>query len=136
MDQRLGHSLKYLAAKEKRQQLIEERKRKADEEALDRESKRSRTDGQPVANLEDLTAKAIVALTDQIATSTDKFYNMLYGERAKEVKVADQKELQREVLADQLLHTQTAEIRDLSKAAQHVSLKGSGVYLDDFDLRI
>lgn len=136
MDQRLGHSLKYLAAKEKRQQLIEERKRKADEEALDRESKLSRTDGQPVANLEDLTAKAIVALTDQIATSTDKFYNMLYGERAEEVKVADQKELQREVLADQLLHTQTAEIRDLSKAAQHVSLKGSGVYLDDFDLRM
>jgi chromatin structure-remodeling complex subunit RSC1/2 len=137
MDQRLGHSLKYLAAKEERQKLIEEKKRKArDEDALDRESKRSRNSGQPVASIEDLTAKAVVILADQIASRTDEFYSMLYGERAEEVKAADQKERERKELAGQLLQKQTAQIRHLSKASQQVSLKGSAVYMDDFDLRI
>ncbi|KAL2009247.1 hypothetical protein VTN00DRAFT_7441 [Thermoascus crustaceus] len=136
----LGHSLKYLAAKEERRKLVEEKKRKDAHEREEREEavKRRRADENKALaeKVEVLTEKAIDVFANQISSGTDELYKMLYGDRAEEAKLADIKERERKTLADRLSQKQTAQIQAQSKTPSFISLKGGAMYLDDIDPRI
>ncbi|KAL1962791.1 hypothetical protein VTN77DRAFT_9160 [Rasamsonia byssochlamydoides] len=141
-EKRLGHSLKYLAAKaakEERRRAMEQEKRKAAEDEMDVEqpSKRPRTDEQKAlaAEVENLTEKALNLLANQVAAGTDEFYKAVYGDKAEEAKMADRKERERQVLAEKLSEKTTAQITALSKkvTSNSLDLKRSGVYLADLN---
>lgn len=78
---KLGHSLKYLAAKEERQKKVAERKRKREEDQKQRddEAKRQRADEETalVARVEALAPKAIACMLQQVASGTDELYQAL-----------------------------------------------------------
>lgn len=136
----LGHSLKYLAAKEERRKLVEEKKRKDAHEREEREeaAKRRRADENTALaeKVELLTEKAIDVFANHISSGTDELYKMLYGDRAEEAKLADIEERERKILADRLSQKQTAQIQAQSKTPSFISLKGGAMYLDDIDPRI
>jgi chromatin structure-remodeling complex subunit RSC1/2 len=139
-EKRLGHSLKYLAAKaakEERLRVIEREKRKVAEDDADIEqsAKRPRTDEQIAlaAKVENLTEKALDLLANQVAAGTDGFYKAVYGERAEEAKMADRKKREWRVLADKLSERKAAQIAAFSKdlSSDSLDLKRGGVYLED-----
>ncbi|KAJ9203045.1 hypothetical protein DTO164E3_1513 [Paecilomyces variotii] len=141
VEQRLGHSLKYLAAKEERQKLIEEKKRKEANEQAEREraAKRKRADEQTALarKVQRLTEDAIRVLSEQISSGTDGYYKEHYGDKAEEAKLADLKKRQQQILKDRLSQEQTSQI--LAQSAQKrsfISLRGSAFYLDDIDPRV
>lgn len=140
-EKRLGHSLKYLAAKavkDEQRRAREQEKRRADEEAARTEqiAKRARLeeDHATAAKVEHLTEKAIAVLADQVTAGTDAFYQAIYGDRADEVKAADREEHHRQVLADKLSRKVTTRIQAQSAddlAPTIHDLRRSGVYLED-----
>ncbi|PWY65960.1 RSC complex subunit [Aspergillus sclerotioniger CBS 115572] len=135
VQQKLGHSLKYLAAKEERRKLVEAKKRKENHEQVGREVsvKRQRPDEEPAltAYMDTLTAKAMEALASQITDGTDKFYEILYQDKAGSTRRADTKAHERRLLGEQASQEETARILAHSKKMAFVSLKGTAMYLDD-----
>lgn len=140
VEQRLGHSLKYLAAKEERQKLIEEKKRKDVSERAEhqRAEKRQWVDEQDALarKVQRLTEDAIRILSDGIASGTDKFYKDWYGDKAEEAKLANIKKREQQILKERLSQEQTTEILTQSQKRAFVSLKGSAFYLDDVNPQI
>lgn len=140
-EKRLGHTLKYLAAKaakDEQRRVKAQEKRRAEEEAAQAEqtAKRARLEGDraTAAKVERLTEKAITVLTDQVVAGTDAFYRTVYGDRAEEVKAADRKEHERRVVADKVSRKVTTRINAQSTdglAPTITDLKRSGVYLED-----
>jgi chromatin structure-remodeling complex subunit RSC1/2 len=90
VQQKLGHSLKYLAAKEERRKLVEAKKRKEMEERVEREqrAKRQRADEETALadRVESLTTKALDTMTDHIVTGTGMIYKALYHDQAEGAK--------------------------------------------------
>jgi chromatin structure-remodeling complex subunit RSC1/2 len=140
LQQKLGHSLKYLAAKEERRKLVEQRKRKEDLERVDREErvKRLRADEETdlAVRVEALTAKAVDIMTSHVMVGTEKIYEHLYSNRAETAKQADAEARARRIIADRITQEKTAQIQAYSSKATAVSLKGSAMYMDDIDPRI
>ncbi|PWY67577.1 RSC complex subunit [Aspergillus heteromorphus CBS 117.55] len=140
VQQKLGHSLKYLAAKEERRKQAEAQKRKGSHEQEEREVavKRQRADDATAlaARVHVLTAKAVEALTCQVTDGTDKLYEMMYGDKAGDIRRVDTKARKQRILAGQVSEYETARILAHSKQAAFVSLKGSALYLDDAGPRV
>lgn len=140
VQQQLGHSLKYLAARDERRKRVEERKRKENDQREQREgnSKRIRTDEETAlaTRVETLTTKAVEIMASGILDGTNELYNALYKNRAEEVKRADAEALDRRILIDRLSREQTAQIRAHSMKTTFVNLKGNAVYMDDIDLTV
>jgi chromatin structure-remodeling complex subunit RSC1/2 len=138
---RLGHSLKYLAAKaakEEQRRAREQEKRQIEEEEAHAEqiAKRARleNDRAMAAKVESLTEKSVALLANQMVAGTNAFYQAVYGDRAEEIKAADRKEHARNILADRLSRKVTTQINSRSKdglALNIADLKRSGVYLED-----
>ena len=137
--QKLGHSLKYLAAKEERRKKVEQRKRKAHEQEGEREenAKRARADEEAVlaTRVESLTNRAIETMTNQVVAETNKVYKTLYQDQAEEARVADSRARVQRILMDQVAQGQTAAIKTHSQEATFVSLKGNAMYMDDIQPR-
>ncbi|KAH3563097.1 hypothetical protein KXV84_000747 [Aspergillus fumigatus] len=137
LQQKLGHSLKYLAAKAERRKLVEQRKRKDDLERVEREErvKRLRADEETslAAHVEALTAKAIEIMTSHVMIGTEKIYDHLYSNQAETAKQADADARARRITADHISQEKTAQIQAYSNKATTVSLKGSAMYMDDID---
>ena len=137
--QKLGHSLKYLAAKEERRKKVEQRKRKAHEQEGEREesAKRARADEEAVlaTRVESLTNRAIETITNQVVAETNKLYKALYQDQAEDAGAADSKAREQRILMDQVAQGQTAAIKAYSQDATFVSLKGNAMYMDDVQPR-
>jgi chromatin structure-remodeling complex subunit RSC1/2 len=135
--QKLGHSLKYLAAREERRQRVDAQKRKQAEEQEEREAsaKRIRADEETAlaARVETLTTKAIETMADQIVAGTSQFYETLYQGQAESTRQADLKARESRVLADRFPHEQTRQIQAHSTKPSFVSLKGNAMYMDEID---
>ncbi|KAL5332812.1 hypothetical protein BJX70DRAFT_382917 [Aspergillus crustosus] len=90
VQRKLGHSLKYLVAKEERRKLVEAKKRKGslEREESARALKRQRADEQTAlaARVEAAAEKAIEAMTKNIIDGTEQIYKTLYQDRANAVE--------------------------------------------------
>lgn len=132
---KLGHSLKYLAAKEERQKKATERKRKLaeDQSQRDEEAKRLRANEETAlaARVEALTPKAIECMLQHIASGTDELYKAFYRDQAASARTADNKARENRIQTDGLARQQTAQIQAQSNHGGFVSLKGSAMYLGD-----
>ncbi|KAL6233501.1 hypothetical protein BDW75DRAFT_187202 [Aspergillus navahoensis] len=137
VQQRLGHSLKYLAAKEERRKLVEAKKRKKSSEKEERERvlKRQRRDEQTAlaAQVEAVAEKAVELMTNEIIKGTDKIYKALYQDQAETAREADTKAREHRILEARATQAKTAQIQGSSTKPTFVSLKGSGMYLDEID---
>lgn len=132
---KLGHSLKYLAAKEERQKKVSERKRKRAEEQKqrDEEAKRQRADEETAlaARVEALAPKAIACMLQQVASGTDELYQTLSHDAADKARAVATEAREGRIQADRLARQQTAQIQAQSKNEGYVNLKGSAMYLGD-----
>ncbi|KAF7590179.1 hypothetical protein BBP40_003200 [Aspergillus hancockii] len=112
VQQKLGHSLKYLAAKEERRKLVEAKKRKEREEQVEREqmAKRQRADKETALadRIGSLTTKAIDTMTDHIVTGTDMIYKILCNGQLDEARQVNARALEQRVLADRINGEKTA----------------------------
>jgi chromatin structure-remodeling complex subunit RSC1/2 len=137
VQQRLGHSLKYLAAKEERRKLVEAKKRKetSEREERDRAAKRQRADAQTAlaARVEVAAEKAVEVMTKGILNGTDEIYKILYQQHAETARQADAKAREQRILADRAIQAKTAQIQANSIKTTFVSLKGKGIYMDEID---
>ncbi|RAL08414.1 putative RSC complex subunit (RSC1) [Aspergillus homomorphus CBS 101889] len=135
--QKLGHSLKYLAAKEERRRVVETKKRKEaqDQEAQKAIAKRQRADEKDAlaTQVEMLTVKALDTMTSHIQAGTDKLYEILYQDRAETARQADTMAHEQWKTADQISREKTAHIQAHSQNAKFISLKGSAMYMADAD---
>lgn len=133
VQQRLGHSLKYLAAKEERRKLVEQKKRKesSGREELEKSAKRQRADNETAlaAKVEDLTTLAIGTMTNQIELGTDIIYKFLYHDQAEKAKAAANQTREQKVLADHASRKRTAQILAHSERASFVSLKSNAMHM-------
>lgn len=131
----LGHSLKYLAAKEDHQKKVAERKRKKadDQTQRDEDAKRRRADAETAlaARIEKLTPKAVERMVQQVVAGTDHLYQAIYHEDADKAQAADTKTREHRVLADSLARRQTEQIQARSATEGFVSLEGSAMYPSD-----
>ncbi|KAL4919119.1 hypothetical protein BDW62DRAFT_179982 [Aspergillus aurantiobrunneus] len=137
VQQKLGHSLKYLAAKEERRKLVEAKKRResSEQEERDRAIKRQRADEQTalVAQAEAAAERAVEYMTKEIINGTGQIYEALYQDQAETAREADAKVREQRILADRVTRARTARIQGNSTKATFVSLKGSGMYMDEID---
>lgn len=131
----LGHSLKYLAAKEERQKKAAERKRKRaeDQKQRDEEAKRQRADEETAlaARVDALAPKAITCMLQQVASGTDELYQALSHDQADNARAVAAEARESRIQADRVARQQTAQIQAQSKNDGYVSLKGSAMYLGD-----
>ncbi|KAI9373232.1 hypothetical protein BJX61DRAFT_503912 [Aspergillus egyptiacus] len=134
---KLGHSLKYLAAKAERRKVVEAKKRKVsmEQEERDRAIKRQRADEETdlAAQVETATEKAIELMTKEIISGTEKIYTTLYQGQAEAVRQADMKAREQRILAARATLAKTTHIQANSTKTTFVSLKGSGIYMDEID---
>ncbi|ODM18335.1 hypothetical protein SI65_06206 [Aspergillus cristatus] len=136
--QKLGHSLKYLAAKEERRKKLEERKRKASEQDEREEAaKRARADEESAlaTRVEALTNRAVETMTNQIVSGTDKIYEALYQDQADAAKSADAKVREQRIVIDRATQEQTAGIKAHSQGTSLVTLRGNAIYMNDIEPR-
>lgn len=131
VQQTISHSLKYLAAREQRRKLVEQRKRQRDEE-LQREReeiKRRRLDeaADLALRVQGLTATAVDALIGQIRTGTEQMYRDLYGDEAENARLADMAKVERRVKADRARLEQTAKILAASRPVTVPRLRSSAI---------
>lgn len=101
---RLGHSLKYLAAKDERQKKVAERKRKRaeDQKQRDDEAKRQHADEETAlaARVETLAPKAIACMLQQVASGTDELYQALSQNQADGARAAAAEARESRIQAD------------------------------------
>lgn len=132
---KLGHSLKYLAAKEDRQKKVTERKRKLaeDQKQRDEEAKRRRADEETAlaARVEALAPKAIACMLQRVASGTDELYQMPSHDQADSSRAAAVEACESRIQADRLARQQIEQIQAQSRKDGFVSLKGSAMYLGD-----
>ncbi|KAL4864971.1 hypothetical protein BDV12DRAFT_175364 [Aspergillus spectabilis] len=137
VQQKLGHSLKYLAAKEERRKLVDAKKRKEsiEQEERDRAYKRQRADEQTAlaAQVEAAAENAVEVMTKEIINGTDQIYKALYQDQAEAAREADAKAREQRILADRATQAKRAQIQATSTKATFVNLKGSGMYMDEID---
>jgi chromatin structure-remodeling complex subunit RSC1/2 len=131
--QKLGHSLKYLAAKEEHQIKVEERKRKLADDQRERDdaAKRRCADLETALadRVESLTGSALETLVKRIVTGNDDLYGSLRsGQNNGAVDLGTMHE--RGILASRAKE-QTQQIQDQSTTEGLVNLKGTAVYLDE-----
>lgn len=134
-EQKLSHSLKYLASKEDRQKKVAERKRQRAEEQREREesAKRRRADEETAlaARIEALTPRAIESMVRQVVSGTEEFYKILHGDAADSVRAVDEKVRERLIQAERAKAKLVAQIQTQTRDEGFVSLKGSAMYLGD-----
>jgi chromatin structure-remodeling complex subunit RSC1/2 len=132
---KLGHSLKYLAAKEERRKNVAERKRKLaeDQRQRDEEAKRHRADEETAlaGRVEALVPKAIESMLQQVSSGTDELYKGFYQGEADSARAADLKAREGRIQLDVLARQQTAQIQAHSINEGFVNLKGTAMYLGD-----
>ncbi|PYH41135.1 putative RSC complex subunit (RSC1) [Aspergillus saccharolyticus JOP 1030-1] len=126
--QRLGHSLKYLAAKEERRRLVDTKKRKGTQDQRERElaAKRQRADEKVAlaSRVEMLTVKALDTMASQIMAGTDKLYDILYQDGAESDRQADTRAHEQRKPADHISREKTTHIQaHLQDPASSISLK-------------
>lgn len=135
--EKLGHSLKYLAAKEERRGRVEERKRKLAHEHEERQKtdKRVRADEESelASRVEGLTNRAVQVTADRIVAGTNMLYQALYSDQAENAKLSDINTREHTIAADRTFRVQTAQIQAESTKASFVNLRGNAMYLDDID---
>lgn len=131
----LGHSLKYLAAKDERKKKVAERKRKLaeDQKQRDQEAKRQRADEETrlAARVEALTPKAVASMLQQIESGTNDLYQTISHDQPESARAAAQKACETRREADRLVREQTLRIQAQSRNEGHVSLKRSAMYLGE-----
>lgn len=134
---KLGHSLKYLAAKEERQRLVEAKKRKESSEQQERDHaiKRQRAEEETAlaVKTEAAAEKAIKFMAKEIMNGTDQIYKALYQDQAEAAQEADTKAREQRAQTDRATQAKTARIQGNSTKTTFVNLKGSGMYLDEID---
>jgi chromatin structure-remodeling complex subunit RSC1/2 len=134
-EQKLGHSLKYLATKEERAKKVAEHKRKRAEEQRERQdaAKRKRADEESALaeQIATLTPRAIESLVQQVVSGTDELYKAVYDDQAESVRVADEKTRANRAQVDRAKSQLIAQIQAQTRDEGFVSLKGSAMYLDD-----
>ncbi|KAL4951332.1 hypothetical protein BDW69DRAFT_40758 [Aspergillus filifer] len=137
VQQKLGHSLKYLAAKEERRKLVEAKKRKESTEQEEREKaiKRQRADEESAlaVKAEAAVEKAVDVMAKEILNGTDQIYKALYQDQAEVAREADAKAREQRILADRTAQAKISQIQGSSTKPSFVNLKGSGMYLDEID---
>lgn len=137
VQQKLGHSLKYLAAKEERRKLVEAKKRKecSGQEEHDRDNKRLRADESTALAIQAEAAaeKAVDFMTKEIINGTDQIYQALYQDQAAAAREADVKNRERRIQEDQAAQAKTARIQGNSTKSTFVRLNGSGMYMDEIN---
>lgn len=135
--QKLGHSLKYLAAKEERRKKVEDRKRKTTEQGEERKesAKRARADEEAslATKVETLTNEAIETMTSHITDGTNKLYEALYQDQAENARLADAQACEQRIQMDRVAQGQMAEIKARSQEVSFVSLRGNAMYMDDVE---
>jgi chromatin structure-remodeling complex subunit RSC1/2 len=131
--QKLGHSLKYLAAKEERQIKVEERKRKLADDKKERDdaAKRLCADQDSVfaARVEKLAGRAVETLIQKVVTGTGDLYGSLRS--GQKNGALDLGAMHERGLVASRAKKQTQQIQDQSATEGLVNLKGTAVYLDE-----
>lgn len=143
---KLGHSLKYLAAKEERRSKIERKRSHQDVTADNNDptdtqaAKQARvtpeismdeTDTTALAaRVERLTTRAVEMMAGNIASGTDSIYEALYGEQASAVRDADARAREEQARVDRETHARTTEIKT-GGFDGGVNLRGKAVYMDE-----
>jgi chromatin structure-remodeling complex subunit RSC1/2 len=131
IQQGLGHSLRYLAAKEERKKLLGEKKRKESQAQQEYEisSKRAKAEQEDAVNrrVEILMEKAVNVLAFQIRRDTEEFYKLQYGDDASITETADKRRWM-------AMNEQSGSQKEGFKiSSPFISLKNSGVFLGDID---
>lgn len=133
--QNLGHSLKYLAAKEERREKVEDRKRKQayEQEEQDKAAKRARVDEESnlASRVEALAGRAVQATADQIMAGTDQFYQKLYGDNADNAKQSNATAREQMNAGDLASRAETARIQARSASPGSVNLRGWSMFMGD-----
>lgn len=141
---KLGHSLKYLAAKEERRNKIErKRSRQDDDDDNNNTDDNSNTKQARVTpdkedpdttalaeRVENLTTRAVEMMADNIVTGTDQIYEALYGEQASAKRDADARARQEQDRLDGESRARTREIKTGGLDGV-VNLMGKAVYMDE-----
>lgn len=95
--QGLGHSIRYLAAKEERKKRIAERKAALQRQQQEAEAAAKRQKTEDIANeqerIKNLEEEAWKLLTDRISQGTKDFYKIHYGDNAEAVMAHDSERL-------------------------------------------
>jgi len=137
----VGHSVRYLAAKAKRDEAIK-KKRKREQDAFEEQkssTKKAKWEEEEVAlvdQVQDLTGKALQLLVEDMQDGTEGLYRAMLGDKWKDGVQAD-KDWLRKVQAEERKRVSEIEKKKRRIAErQMVSLNGGGgVYLDDVDAR-
>ncbi|KAJ5692093.1 Bromodomain [Penicillium macrosclerotiorum] len=133
--QKLGHSLKYLASKEEHQKKVAERKRKKEGEQRERDeaAKRQRAaeEAALAGRIKALAPKAIECMVQQVVGGTEELYKAIHQDQAQSIWAADNLAREKRAQADRLARQETEQIQAQSRNEGFVSLKGSAMYLGD-----
>lgn len=148
---KLGHSLKYLAAKEERRSKIERKRSHQDVTADNNDNDNNDTTNTPAAKqarvtpeismdetdttalaarVERLTTRAVEMMAGNIASGTDSIYEALYGEQASAVRDADARAREEQARVDRETCARTTEIKT-GGLDGGVNLRGKAVYMDE-----
>ena len=135
----LGHTVKYLAAKLRRNHKMKI-KRKAEEaekqtDEVQRKKRKLEEDIRIAEDLESLETKALKAFIRQMDEGTDLIYKREYGDRWQEVKTFETQRLKRaQEEAQELKMLLEANEKKRAQAAT-ISFRSNGPFLDDIDPR-
>ena len=136
----VGHSVKYMAAKMRRQLL--EKKRKAEGEGNSLEdvgSKRTRivVEGQKIQkSIKEMTDDALKALIKQMDEGTDQIWKSMYGSEWKAGKNMGTQRLYERQTKAASNEAELAESRRRRAESERISMRrDAGPYLDDYDPR-
>ena len=135
----LGHSVKYIAAKLRRnREIIIKRKAEEAEKEFDevQRKKRKLDEGTCIVeDLENLEIKAIKAFIRQMDEGTDFIYKRGYGDRWQEAKALETHRLKRSQEEAQTLKILLEENERKRAEATNISFRSNGPFLDDIDPR-
>ena len=131
----LGHSVRYLAAKAKREALLSEKRQREQAEKPAREEARKKArmaaEEQQKLVLRDSTAKALDALQEQLVEGTRAAYRQLSPEHWRRDMRMDLDELEKAQAETQRLEQEFEEHERLRREEDRVPITGLGVTLDN-----
>jgi len=138
--QAVGNSVRYLAAKAKRDEAIKEKRKREQDAVEEQQSLAKKTKQEEEAALagqvQVLTGKALQLLVKDMQEGTEGLYRAMLGDKWEDGMQADKSRLQKVQAEERRRMSEIEENRKKMTERQMISLKGAGgLYLDDVDAR-
>lgn len=135
----MGHTAKYLANKLRRKMALKEERKAAglpeDEESPVSKRLKTASTAPSLQEIEALRDKGLKLLIDQMTQGTEQIYKGTYGDQWKEGMKYEQQKL---LIAQEEARARNVELEESErrgKEEDQISLRGTGLFLDDYDPR-